>query len=159
VLKGGLEDVVMAFPYQKILCPIDFDENSLQALDKAAEIARQFKSEMIIVHVVPIVLETPDLSHSLERYEEQEKAARARLGEITAKRLDGIRYEAAIYVGDIVGCILREVEKFEPDVLVMATHGRGGFARFHLGSVAEAVVRKSSCPVLTIGNESRSASA
>jgi nucleotide-binding universal stress UspA family protein len=148
----------MAFPYRKILCPIDFDENSLQALDRAAEIARQFKSEMIVVHVVPMVLEFPDLSHSLERYEEQEKAARVRLREITEKRLDDIRHETAIYIGDIVGCILREVEKFEPDVLVMATHGRG-LAHLLLGSVAEAVVRKSSCPVLTIGNKLNDTSA
>jgi universal stress protein A len=143
----------MAFSYRKILCPIDFDDNSLQALAEATEIARHFKSEMIIVHVIPVVLEFPDISHSLDRYEEQEKAASASLREILADKLGGIRYQSVIYIGDVVDCILREVEKFEPDLLVIATHGRGGGAHFPLGSVAEAVVRKAGCPVLTIPGE------
>lgn len=143
----------MAFPYRKILCPMDFDDNSLRALDKAIEIARHFQAVMMVVHVVPMVVELPDIPHSSDRYEEQEKAARAGLGEIAAHKLSGLAYESVIYIGDVVGCILQAVEKFEPDLLVMATHGRSGLAHFFLGSVSEAVVRKASCPVLTIRNQ------
>ena len=44
----------MAFPYKTILCPVDFDENSLAALDKAVEIARHLGSSIILVHVLPL---------------------------------------------------------------------------------------------------------
>ena len=47
----------MAFPYRKILCPIDFDENSLRALDKAVEIARPFGAAVILVCRARCVLE------------------------------------------------------------------------------------------------------
>jgi len=144
----------MSFPYRKILCPIDFDQNSLRALDRALEIARHFGAAMIVVHVVPMVMELPaDMPGVFQRYEEQEKAARERVAEIAASKLGGVAYESAVYIGDIVDSILQGVEKFKPDLLVMATHGRAGFAHFFLGSVAEAVVRKASCPVLTIRNE------
>ena len=143
----------MAFPYRKILCPMDFDENSLQALDKAIEIARHFHATMIVMHVVPMVVELTDIPHSADQYKEAERTARARLGEILVQKIGGVGYESTIYLGDIVGSILQAVEKFEPDLLVMATHGRGGLAHFFLGSVAEAVVRKASCPVLTIRND------
>jgi universal stress protein A len=55
-----------------------------------------------------------------------------------------------VHIGDVIGNILQAVSEFEPDVLVMATHGRTGLKHFLLGSVAEGVVRKASCPVLTI---------
>ena len=46
----------MAFPYKTILCPADFDENSLAALDKAVEIARHLGSTIILVHVLPLIV-------------------------------------------------------------------------------------------------------
>jgi nucleotide-binding universal stress UspA family protein len=93
----------MPFPYRKILFPMDFDANSLRALDKAVEIAHHFQANMMVVHVVPMVLEFPDIPHSSDRYEEEEKTARTRLSEILRQRLHGIACESAIYLGDIVG--------------------------------------------------------
>jgi nucleotide-binding universal stress UspA family protein len=46
----------MAFPYRKILCPIDFDDNSLNALERGAEISRQMNSKLAVLHVIPIVV-------------------------------------------------------------------------------------------------------
>lgn len=74
----------------------------------------------------------------------------AKLKEIASQKLGGVQLECLVYTGDVIGSILQAVEKLQPDLLVMATHGRTGLARFVLGSVAEAVVRKASCPVLTI---------
>lgn len=144
----------MVFPYRKILCPIDFDDNSMRALDKAVEIARQFKSEIILVHAVPIVLQFSDYPIPADLYEEEEKASRAKLQKIETQKLAGIGHESAVYYGDVAYSILQAVDKFHPDLLVMATHGRKGLAHFFLGSVAEVVVRKASCPVLTIRSES-----
>lgn len=95
----------MAFPVRKILCPIDFDDNSLGALDKAIEIAHHFQAHGAGVY-----------RHCLffYEYQEQQKAARARLEEITAQKLAGLTYESATYIGDVVGSILQAVDKFEP---------------------------------------------
>jgi universal stress protein A len=140
----------MAFPYRKILCPIDFDDNSLRVLDKAIESARHFGAAVVLVHAVPLVVQFGDVPIPVDLYEQQEKAARARLGEIAGQKLGGVEHESVVYTGDVVGSILHAIEKFQPDLLVMATHGRSGLAHFFLGSVAEAVVRKARCPVLTI---------
>ena len=53
-------------------------------------------------------------------------------------------------MGEPAGSILRAEKKVKPDLVVMATHGRRGFSRFFLGSVAEVVLRESTCPVLTV---------
>jgi nucleotide-binding universal stress UspA family protein len=142
----------MAFPYRKIMCPIDFTENSVEALDKAVEIARHFGAALILVHAVPLVAQFGDFPMPVDIYSEQEKAAKAKLREITGQKLGGLEHESVVFIGDIVGGVLQAVEQFKPDLLVMATHGRGGIAHLFLGSVTEAVVRKATCPVLTIRN-------
>ena len=140
----------MAFPYKKILCPIDFDNSSLHALGEAVAIAHQLGASITVVHVVPMVLEFPDLPHTFDRYAEEEKAARAKLEQIVAQKVRGVSCQSATYVGDVIGCLLEAADKFDPDLLVMATHGREGMVHLLLGSVAEALVRKMRCPVLTV---------
>jgi universal stress protein A len=140
----------MAFPYQKILCPVDFDENSMQALDEAIGLARHFKAAIDLVHVVPLVIQYSDFPMPGEYYEEERQQAKTKLNEIAANKLAGVDNHVMTYIGDIVGSILEAIEKSSPDLVVMATHGRTGLSHFFLGSVAEAVVRKSKSPVLTI---------
>jgi universal stress protein A len=89
----------------------------------------------------------------LTLYLDQQKAALAKLNEIAGQKLKGIEHKTAVYAGDVVGSILQAVDQIQPDLLVLATHGRTGIAHLVLGSVAEAVVRKASCPVLTIHGE------
>ena len=143
----------MAFPYAKILCPIDFDQNSNKALEKAAETARHFKAAIFLLHAVPLTAQFADVPLPVDLYREQQKAALARLNEIAAQKLSGIEHQTAVYIGDVVGSILQAADQYKPDLLVLATHGRTGIAHFVLGSVAEAMVRRASCPVLTIRNE------
>jgi nucleotide-binding universal stress UspA family protein len=142
----------MRFPFRKILCPIDFDENSLGALDKAIELARHSKGEIILVHVVPLVMPFGDAPIPPDLYVDQHEA-RNKLDDIAQKKLSGVKHQTAIWVGDVVGSILEAIGKFDPDVLVMATHGRGGLAHLFLGSVTEVIVRKATCPVLTVRGE------
>jgi nucleotide-binding universal stress UspA family protein len=143
----------MAFPYRKILCPIDFDENSINALEKAIEIARHFKAAVVLIHAVPLVAQFGEVPLPVDLYQDQQKAALARLNEIAGQKLGGIEHKTAVYTGDVAGSILRAVDQFQPDLLVLATHGRTGLVHFVLGSVAEAVVRRAGCPVLTIRGE------
>jgi nucleotide-binding universal stress UspA family protein len=140
----------MAFPFRKILCPIDFDENSSNALEQAIEIARHFKAAVVLVHAAPLVAQFGEDSLPGDLYQDQQKAALARLNEVAGRKLSGIEHQTEVYTGDVAGSILAAVDQFQPDLLIMATHGRTGLAHFVLGSVAEAVVRRASCPVLTI---------
>ncbi len=143
----------MAFPFETILCPIDFDENSIAALDKAVELAREFGSSVIVLYVLPVVLSFGEFPEPAAMYEDQEKAARAKITEIAKRKLADLKCELHVYRGDVIRGILLAQAKYECDLLVMATHGRHGLARMFLGSVAEAVVRKASCPVLTVRPE------
>ena len=143
--------MTMGFPYRKILCPIDFDENSLAALDKASELARHFDAAMAVVHVIPIIVQYGQGAIPPPIYSDKE--ARARLTALTQKKLAGIPHEEILYTGDVTGSILQSIGRFGPDLVVMATHGRSGIARLILGGVAEVVVRKANCPVLTIRPE------
>lgn len=143
----------MAFPYRTILCPVDFDENSLAALDKAVEIARHLKSTIVLVHVLPLIVALGEVPPAVALYDDQEKDAQAKLADITKQKLGGLKHEAHVYTGDVSASILAAQAKYQPDLLVMATHGRRGLARMFLGSVTEAVVRKATCPVLTVRDE------
>jgi nucleotide-binding universal stress UspA family protein len=140
----------MSFPYKKILCPIDFDENSTLALEQAVEIARQFNATVLLIHAVPLVAQFSEVPLPVDLYQDQQRAALERLGKIAADKLNTIEHKTAVYVGDVAGSILKAIDQFQPDVVIMATHGRSGLAHFVLGSVAEAIVRRSPCPVLTV---------
>ena len=135
----------MAFPYRKILCPIDFDDNSMRALDKAIEIARHFGAAVLLVHALPLVVQFGEVPIPVELYEEREKAARTKLGEIARQKLDGVEHELAVYTGDVVGSVLQAVAKFKPRLtcdghswserngaLVSRQCGRGGGAQSKL---------------------------
>jgi universal stress protein A len=143
----------MAYPYKTILCPVDFDENSLAALEKAIEIARHLGSKIILIYILPLILALGEVPPPVALYEDQKKDAEAKLADIAKQKLGRLKHEEHVYTGDIIASILEAQAKHQPDLLVMATHGRRGLSRMFLGSVAEAVVRKATCPVLTIREE------
>jgi nucleotide-binding universal stress UspA family protein len=138
----------MSFPYKRILCPVDFDDNSVAAVAKAAELAHHFQAEVQLVHVIPLALGLGDAPPPWG-LEAEEKAARGNLASIVARTLSGLKSETLVYTGDVVTGILDAQTKFHADLLIMATHGRKGLARI-LGSIAAAIVRKATCPVLTM---------
>jgi len=140
----------MSPSYQRILCPIDFDENSLAALAAAADLARSSDGTVFVLHIVPMIVQPTAMPVYVDIYKSQEETAWARLKEIARKDLAGVKYELLVHMGEPAGSIIRIEKKVKPDLLVMATHGRRGFSRFFLGSVAEVVLRESTCPVLTI---------
>jgi len=140
----------MSFQHQRILCPIDFDENSLAALSAAADLARRSDGTVYVLHVVPMIVQPTAMPVYVDIYKSQEETAWARLKDIARKDLAGVKYELLVQMGEPAGTIIRTEKKVSPDLVVMATHGRRGFSRFFLGSVAEVVLRESTCPVLTI---------
>jgi len=142
----------MAFPFKKILCPLDFDDNSLAALEVAVQLARQADGVVHVLHVVPMIIPPTGSPIYVDLYREQEQVARDKLKEIGHKRLSAIKHELLVHTGEPPAAILSAQRRIGADVIVMATHGRKGFSRVILGSVAEIVMREALCPVLTVRN-------
>ena len=139
-----------------ILCPIDFSEYSRRALDHALAIARWYESTVTVLHVFspvpavafspgPVVFE-PMVFTPVAR--EQLLAETKTFADKEAAR--GITIDAAVRAGTPAAEIVEEAVTISADLLVMGTHGRSGFNRLLLGSVAERVLRKASCPVMTV---------
>jgi nucleotide-binding universal stress UspA family protein/predicted transcriptional regulator len=140
----------MAFPFRRILSPVDFDENSLAALAVAAQVAAESQGTIFLLHVVPMIIPPAGMPLYVDVYKDQEKVAKEKLTKIAADRLKGVKHEIVTGLADPAGAILKTARKVAADVIVMATHGRRGLSHVLLGSVAERVVREAPCPVLTV---------
>jgi nucleotide-binding universal stress UspA family protein len=142
-------------PPKLIVSPIDFSGYSQEALETAAYLAKQFGSELLLIHAVPAI---PRLPSATEIFQEAEyegvlhKDAEERLQK-SVKELaqKGLRARAEVGVANDVGMeILRIAEHNGADLIVIATHGTTGWHRLVFGSVTEKVVRLASCPVLVL---------
>jgi universal stress protein A len=133
------------FRFSNILCPLDFDQNSLKAVPVAAELARERNATLHLLHVLH---PAPEEAFSFGKIE---SAARTKLERIGHQKLKtGSRCELHVVTGDPAVEVLKAATRLGIDLIVMATHGRKGFRRLVLGSVAERVVREAQCPVLTV---------
>lgn len=128
------------FPPKTILVPFDFYDLSLAAWRRAVELAALFGAKLEVLHVRARGLPA-ELAALPPREPEGETAARIRAR---------VGAEARILLadGDPADAILRRTRARRPDLIVMGTHGRAGLERAVLGSVTEAVVRRSPVPVL-----------
>jgi nucleotide-binding universal stress UspA family protein len=139
-------------PIQTVLYPTDFSEHSDYAFQLACSLARDYGACLFVLHV----LERPLLAYTgvmtappspppsaEERQAVQEKLHRIGPADPT------IRVEHLLEEGDPAMAILQVAQERQCDLIVLGTHGRGGLGRLLMGSVAEQVVRKASCPVLT----------
>jgi len=141
----------MAFPFKRILCPIDFDDNAASAVALAANIARQNGGVVFLFHVVPLIAPMGDVPVYVEPiYKREEELSRQRLGEIARAHLADLKHEIHTHIGDTEPAILHAEKRHAADLIVMATHGRRGLSRVFLGSTAEIILRESSCPVLIV---------
>ncbi|MHB1663882.1 MAG: universal stress protein [bacterium] len=138
--------------FKKILCPVDFSETSINASNKAIELAEQLKSTIIFIHVIDINLmqNAGDLSFgSIDMYEtlaEEEKGLLNKLEQLAISK--GVVVKTTLTHG-VPHEIIRETAKNENcELIVMGTHGRTGLSRVLLGSVAESIVRQTDLPVL-----------
>lgn len=132
--------------FQKILCPVNFDQNSTIALRAACDIARERKGILYVLHVVALP-PGPEVALSFGK---METAARRRLERLTRDNAKGVNYEILVKSGSPDIEVLDAAERLGVSLIVMATHGRKGLRHLVLGSVAESVVRGAPCPVLTI---------
>jgi len=142
-------------PPKLIMSPIDFSDHSGEALKSAADLVSCFRSELLLVHVVPAI---PKLSSAAEffhegQYEEElHKEAQKQLDEMAATLAQrGIKARSEVGTANDVSMeLLRIAEHNNVDLIVIATHGMTGWHKLAFGSVAEKVVRLASCPVLVL---------
>jgi len=144
----------MLFESKRILCPVDFDQSADSVLAMAAKIAASNDGTVYVLHVVTMIITPAGMPVYVDLYKGQEEAALKRLRELGQKHLPGVKYNLVAHIGEPVGTILRAEKQIPADLVVMATHGRRGFAHLFLGSVAEAIVRESVCPVMTVRTKS-----
>jgi nucleotide-binding universal stress UspA family protein len=142
---------------REILCPTDFSDASRHALEHAVVIAKWYGSRIAALHVlhVPLFPQPPILAAAfadearpaLSNYQEREEELREWL---ESAHLAGVKTEVLVGEGNTARKILEHARSRPADLIVMGTHGLGGFERFMLGSVTEKVLRKATCPVMTV---------
>lgn len=138
---------------KNIMVATDFSSTSKVALKHAAAIVEHHASNLYVIHVIPPLVRTPIPIETLApEVELDRRQAKADLAEFVAdETLAHIPHQELLERGEISGVLSELVQKYEIDLLVLGTHGRGGIGKILLGSVAEAVFRQVRCPVLTIG--------
>jgi nucleotide-binding universal stress UspA family protein len=136
------------FPLRTILHPTDFSESSAMALRLACSLARDHGARLVLLHVVPppvVVFEAGLVTEPGWDYPELINKLRD-----LATENPQVATEPHVVEGDPATEIVRLAGKVACDMVVMGTHGRTGLRRLLMGSVAESVLRKAPCPVLTV---------
>jgi universal stress protein A len=143
----------MRYPYKVILCPVAFDENSMAALTHARRLAIDMDATIHLLHVLPILPMYADQGGAIGVDGTAEKEAQRQLKDLVRRRLSRIPAEIhtrIAFASEVAKNILTFARDLDPDLIVMATHGRGTIKHLLFGSVAEEVVRGAVRPVLTL---------
>lgn len=140
--------------FKKILCPVDFSQFTQEIINYAVDLAKKYGSELHVMHVVPnMTYFTPYESFlTPENLVAVEKNIQDEVERDFKKLLkgQGIPTQTVIRTGAPFVEIIDYAKTESIDLIVMGTHGRGSIEHILIGNVAEKVVRKSPCPVMTI---------
>jgi nucleotide-binding universal stress UspA family protein len=144
---------------KSIVVPLDGSPFGEQALPPALALARKTH---VTIHLVQVMLPFGTMSPEMPVYADealmrrlvdQERAAQQQYLDGIARRLSEAgapRVQTWLVDGDVVGAIRRQVETLKADLVILSTHGRGAFARFWLGSVADQLVRSLPVPQMLV---------
>jgi nucleotide-binding universal stress UspA family protein len=139
--------------FSSILCPVDLSASSRAALRVAATMADQFNARLTVLFV-----DDPLLSQASQRFDEDELAKRTRT-ELTrfVERAVGPhpQYKYEIVNGEPAVEIIKAARRVPADLIVMGTQGHRGPKRLFFGSTADAVLRRSTGPVLVVPPKTR----
>lgn len=145
---GALEKEPPAdFRFHRILVPLDGSEPSAAILPLATEMAKMYEAEVTLFYAEPILvasIQYPAIP-VIPAKEEGEKVMAPYREKLER---EGIRVKTWISFETPASAVLRAIELTKADLVAMTTHGRSGWSRWALGSVAEKVIRHAPCPVL-----------
>ena len=147
------------YPFKKILCPTDFSEPSLCGIKMGSEMADRNGTEIIIVNVhkpIPKLptprVEASEVTFDVTAYEKEViKDAEQQLANLSGSILDdGVTPKLIVRMGRPAEEILKVAKEEDVDAICIATHGRTGLAHIMFGSVAQRVIRRAHCCVVTV---------
>jgi nucleotide-binding universal stress UspA family protein len=139
--------------FTRILCPIDFSDASLGALEYALSLARASDARLTLLHALELFEEGPSVpAYDLSEFHRlrQQEAERALVTLVPEDAGEWCRPQTIVANGSAYRAILRLAEEEGTDLIVIGVHGRNPVERLILGSTTERVVRGAPCPVLTI---------
>lgn len=142
---------------KKILIAVDNSTCSEKAARTGYDIAKTFGAEVALVNIIEPVPTTisPDLTLApvfLETYDNSEENSHLLLKEIETKYSHGVPTTYLSVLDSPAHGIVKQAAEWASSLIVIGTYGRTGLYHFLMGSVAEEVARKSSCPVLIVPN-------
>ena len=144
----------MSIEIQCILVPLDFSEHATAVLDWAAHLAQEHRSRIVLFHAYHLPVEFQQLEGAYlppDFWANVKAEAEKTLGRFAAElRARGLEVESVVAEGYAATAIVDEVEKQSADLVVIGTHGLSGLKHLLLGSIAERVVQKAPCPVLSV---------
>ncbi|MBW2315848.1 MAG: universal stress protein [Deltaproteobacteria bacterium] len=144
----------MSVRIQRILVPLDFSEHAAAILEWAAHLAEEHGSTLILMHAyhLPVEFQQMEGAYLPAEFWTQVKteAEKALEGHAAKLRPRGITVETEVTEGYPATAIEEEAIRQKADLIVIGTHGHTGLKHLLLGSVAQRVVQKSPCPVLTV---------
>lgn len=135
---------------QKILFATDFSEHSDAARSFATSLARDSGASMLIVHVVEPPPQSADRGVGGYAVEAEDEAASQRKLNEFVPTDPAVSHSHKLLHGSPASEIVKCAEQEGVDLIVVGSHGRRGLMRMLLGSAAEGVVRKATCPVITV---------
>jgi len=143
----------------RLLVPVDLSAHQAPLLNHARDWALAFDLSLTLVHVVEGngLPDVYGLHSNAPASNDLADRARRALGEAAEDlRSHGLSVEVEVRTGHAAPALLDTVDALDPDLLAVATHGRSGVDRMLMGSVAESVLRRAPCPVLTVKPRGRS---
>lgn len=138
-----------SFINKKVVVPIDFGEQSQDALDTALDLVTP-SSNIYVLHVAS---DLSTVAPELIWQEETDETRRENITQNFHRQFEGPRYRGLnfeVRFGDPGHEIVDYVKELPADMIVMPSHGRSGITRLLLGSVADRVLRLAHCPVLVL---------
>ena len=145
--------ILPPFQLKKILVPLDFSACSFKALQYAVPFARQSGASLILLNVVQIVYPTGEFGPLEPPLPETElaTASQQQLDALIQTHIGSqVPTTTQVRTGQPAEEIVRAASEEEVDLIIISTHGHTGLKHVLLGSVAEHVVRRAPCPVLTV---------
>ena len=151
---------------KRILCAVDLSDESRHAIEHAIVIARWYRAGITVLHVCnPLVIPATDVTLvggvppvlTDEEIKDASNEVMACFASASGGH-DGVPLEVLVESGPPARQILARAKSLAPDLIVIGTHGHGGFQHLVLGSVAEKVLRQAACPVLTVPPSTRATS-